>query len=157
MSLNEEMELLRRVPLFADVPPARLKLLAFTSDRVSFAPGQELFKQGDSGDAAYVLLSGTADVLIGSPSGEIRVGEVGANEIIGEIAILCDVGRTATIKATCPLTALRIKKDHFLKLLTEFPEMAIEIMRVLAKRLNHTNMDLTAARSEIARFKAKSG
>lgn len=151
MQLKDEVELLRRVPLFAGVAPSKLKLLAFTSDRVAFAAGEILFKQGDIGDAAYVVLSGNADVLVDSPSGPIRVATVEPNSLVGEIAILCDVARTATIKAAEPLEALRIKKDHFLRLLAEFPEMAVEIMRVLADRLSHTTAELSEARSQLRR------
>ena len=64
------------------------------------------------------------------------------------LAILCDVSRTATVRATAPLEALRIRKDHFLRLLTEFPEMTVEIVKVLADRLSHTTAELTAARSK---------
>jgi CRP-like cAMP-binding protein len=152
MSLKDEIDMLRRVPLFASVPPAKLKLLAFTSDRVCYDAGQVLFNQGDQGDAAYVLLSGSADILNSSPSGPIRIGSVGPNDIVGEIAILCDVARTSTIKATEPVTALRIWKDHFLRLLAEFPEIAIDIMRMLASRLNHTTADLTEARNQLKQF-----
>ena len=151
MQLRDEVELLRRVPLFADVAPAKLKLLAFTSDRLSFASGQTLFKQGDPGDAAYVVLSGSADILVNSQSGEIKVATLEPNSIVGEIAILCDVARTATVRANGQLETLRIRKDHFLKLLAEFPEMAVEIMRVLADRLSHTTAELSEARSELRR------
>jgi CRP-like cAMP-binding protein len=151
MQLKDEVELLRRVPLFANVAPAKLKLLAFTSDRVSFQKDQILFRQGDAGDAAYVVLSGTADVLVGSDAGEIKVASLEPNSIVGEIAILCDVARTATVKANTPLEALRISKDHFIKLLAEFPEMAVEIMRVLADRLSHTTAELSEARSRLRR------
>ncbi len=64
MLLKDEVGMLRKVPLFAGVEPSKLKLLAFTSDRVSYSPGQILFHQGDEGDAAYVILSGTADILV---------------------------------------------------------------------------------------------
>lgn len=64
MMLKEEVGMLRLVPLFSGIEPAKLKLLAFTSDRVSYRDGQELFKQGDEGDAAYVILSGEADVIV---------------------------------------------------------------------------------------------
>ena len=149
MSLKDEVELLRRVPLFADVSPAKLKLLAFTSDRVSFPADKVLFNQGDEGDAAYVILSGSADILIDSTSGPIKISNVGENSIVGEIAILCDMVRTATIRTAPPVDALRIRKEDFMKLLTEFPEMAIEIMRVLADRLNKTNTALTEAKSQL--------
>ena len=151
MQLRDEVELLRRVPLFSGVAPAKLKLLAFTSDRVSFDAGQTLFKQGDPGDAAYVVLAGSADVLVNSQSGEIKVATLEPNSIVGEIAILCDVARTATVRANSPLETLRIRKDHFLKLLAEFPEMAVEIMRVLADRLSHTTAELSEARSNLKR------
>jgi CRP-like cAMP-binding protein len=149
MLLNEEVGMLRRVPLFSRVAPAKLKLLAFTSDRVSYAPGQVLFHQGDEGDAAYVVLSGKADVIVNSSAGQIKVAEVEPNAIVGEIAILCDVSRTATVQATAPMEALRIRKDHFLRLLTEFPEMTVEIVKVLADRLSHTTAELTAAKSQM--------
>lgn len=147
MLLKDEVGMLRKVPLFSGVEPAKLKLLAFTSDRVSYSAGQVLFSQGDEGDAAYVILSGTADILVQSETGEIKVAELEPNAIVGEIAILCDVSRTATVRAAEPLEALRIRKDHFLRLLREFPEMTVEIVRVLANRLSHTTAELIDARN----------
>jgi CRP-like cAMP-binding protein len=64
---------------------------------------------------------------------------------VGEIAILCDVPRTATIKAREQLATLRISKDMFYRLIAEFPQMAIEIMRELAHRLEDTNEKLRNA------------
>jgi CRP-like cAMP-binding protein len=151
MQLKDEVELLRREPLFAGVAPSRLKLLAFTSDRVSYRAGDILFKQGDPGDAAYVVLSGTADILVNTGADEIKIATLESNSIVGEIAILCDVARTATVKASEPLETLRIKKDQFIRLLAEFPEMAVEIMRVLADRLSRTTAELSEARSELRR------
>jgi CRP-like cAMP-binding protein len=148
MLLKDEVGMLRQVPLFAGVAPAKLKLLAFTSDRVTYAPGQLLFKQGDVGDAAYVVLSGKAEVMVDSPTGQIKVAEVDPNSIVGEIAILCNVSRTATVRATTAVEALRIRKDHFLRMLGEYPEMTVEIMRVLADRLSHTTAELTEERSK---------
>jgi len=145
MNLNQEVELLKGVPIFSKVEPAKLKLLAFTSERLSFGEGQELFHQGDQGDAMYVILSGAADVLIDTPGGPIAVAELKRNGFVGEIAILCDVPRTATIKAKEPLTTLKISKDMFYRLVAEFPQMAIEIMRELAHRLEDTNQKLRPA------------
>lgn len=150
MLLKDEVQMLRQVPLFARVDPGKLKLLAFTSDRVSFGEGEVLFHQGDQGDAAYVILTGSADILTGSDSGLIKVAEVSRNAIVGEIAILCDVTRTATVRAQNPVEALRIGKEQFLKLLSDFPEITIEVMKVLATRLSQTTTELTAARSKLA-------
>lgn len=151
MGLKDEVDLLRRVPLFAQIEPAKLKLLAFTSQRITFQPDQAFFRQGDSGDAAYVLISGEAQVLAETPDGEIPVATIGQNAIIGEIAILCDVPRTATVKAATKLEALKIDKEDFLRLIKEFPEMGIEVMRELADRLSATTAELSEARGQLRR------
>jgi CRP-like cAMP-binding protein len=150
VSLNEEVELLQNIPLFSKIAPSKLKLLAFTSDRLTFAPGQELFHQGDPGDAAYIIMDGEADVTVDTPAGEISVAKVGKNDLIGEIAILCDVPRTATIKALSEVTTLAISKELFFQMVTEFPEMAVEIMRELAHRLERTTQQLREAMSDRA-------
>lgn len=144
MTLDNEVLALRQVPMFAEVDPARLKLLAFTSERVSFMDGQPFFRQGDMADAAYVLLSGRADVLIDTPSGPLKVAEFGANDLLGEMGILGDAPRSATIVAMGEVSALRIDKRVFLELLAQFPQMAIAVMRELAKRLERTNARLAA-------------
>ena len=145
MSLNEEVDLLRKIPLFAKIEPSKLKLLAFTSERLTFGPGQELFRQGDVGDKAYVIIDGEADVLVDSEGGELVVAKLGKNDIVGEIAILIDVPRTATVRALGDLETLAISKDQFFRMIDEFPEMAIEVMRELAQRLERTTHQLRAA------------
>ena len=151
MSLNEEVELLRSIPLFAKLEQSKLKLLAFTSERLTFAQGQNLFRQGDIGDAAFVVIDGAADVIIQSPSGPLVVAHVGKNAFIGEIAILCDVPRTATVTATQRLETLKITKDLFFRLVREFPEMAVEIMRELARRVDQMNVQLGEANAKLTR------
>lgn len=149
MLLKDEVEMLRRITLFSGLPPAKLKLLAFTSERVMYSAGEALFYQGDIGDAAYVILSGKAEVLINTAGGPFKIAEVEQNSIVGEIAILCNTPRTATVRTSTPLEALRIRKDDFLKLLADFPEMAVEIMRVLADRLTQTTAELSEARGSM--------
>ena len=147
MSLNEEVELLRNIPLFSKIEPSKLKLLAFASERVVFGASEELFHQGDHADTAYIIIAGTADVLVDSPGGEIAVARLSKNDIVGEIGILCDVPRTATVRAVDQVTTLAISKDLFFKMMSEYPQMAIEIMRELAHRLENTTTQLREARS----------
>ena len=145
MSLNEEVELLRNIPLFAKLEPSKLKLLAFTSERITYEADQVLFNQGDVGDAAYIIVEGAASVLVETPDGPLEVARLGRNDFVGEIAILCDVPRTATVKATARTVTLRITKDLFFRLVAEFPEMSVEIMRELAARLEQTTKQLREA------------
>jgi CRP-like cAMP-binding protein len=143
--LSNEVDLLRRVPLFSGIEPARLKLLAYTSDVVTYNPGQVIMRQGDVGDAAYVIISGDADVTISSGAGDIPVAELHDGDFVGEIAILCDTPRTATVLARSQVKALRIRKEPFFELLRQFPEMAVEMTRLLAERLSRTTAELVEA------------
>lgn len=144
MTLESEVQSLRQVPMFRDIDPARLKLLAFTSERVQFAEGQRVFSQGDPSDAAYVILDGSAHVLLNTPGGEIKVAELGQNALVGEMGILAENPRSATIMAAQTTTALRIDKRVFLELLAQFPQMSLAVMRELANRLERTNAQLAA-------------
>ena len=144
MTLDTEVQSLRQVPMFRDIDQARLKLLAFTSERVQFASGQRFFNQGDAADAAYVILEGHADVTLNTPTGEIKVAELGKNALVGEMGILSDSPRSATITAAEATTALRIDKRVFLELLIQFPQMSLAIMREIASRLEKTNAQLAA-------------
>jgi CRP/FNR family cyclic AMP-dependent transcriptional regulator len=145
VSLNEEVELLRKIPLFANLEPSKLKLLAFTSERITYDAGQVLFYQGDMGDAAYIIVDGEAEVKVGTPNGDITVATLSRNDFVGEIAILCDVPRTATVQAKTRVVTLRIAKDLFFRLIAEFPQMSVEIMRELASRLERTTAQLREA------------
>ena len=149
-TLTDEVEMLRKIPLFAGIDPGKLKLLAFASDRKVFKKGQDLFKQGEVGDAAYVVVQGHADVVVSTDSGEVVVAQVGSNEFIGEIAILCEVPRTATVRASDELHTLKIKKEHFLGLISQVPDLGIEVMRELASRLSKTTAELGEARRKLS-------
>ena len=147
MSLNEEVELLRNIPLFSKIDPSKLKLLAFAAERIMFSGGQELFQQGDHADMAYIIIDGSADVCVNTPGGEISVARLAKNDIVGEIGILCDVPRTATLRAIDDVTTLAISKDLFFHMVLEYPDMGIEIMRELADRLEKTTTQLREART----------
>jgi CRP/FNR family cyclic AMP-dependent transcriptional regulator len=150
MNLNEEVEILKGVPIFAKMEPAKIKLLAFTGERMTFGAGQEVCHQGDLGDAMYVILGGTADVLIDTEKGQIRVAELKKNGFFGETAILLAAPRNATIKASESLLTLKISKDMFYSLVAEVPQMAIEVMRELALRVEETNKKLSEATAKLA-------
>jgi CRP-like cAMP-binding protein len=152
MTLQKDVEVLRNIPLFKKIEPAKLKLLAFTSEHLEFVAGEPLFHEGDVGDAAYILLDGEADVMVNTPKGEMRVATLGQNDIVGEIAILCDVPRTASVIAKSRLVTLRVSKDGFFNLVTQFPTVGVEIMHELASRLHQTTQHLGEVTAELRRL-----
>lgn len=153
MSLLQEYELLRRVPFFSEIEPAKLKLIAFMSERVAYDAGKTLCRQGDPADAAYLIIEGQAEIILESPAGPITVATLGPNDTVGEMGILGDVPRNATVRAKTRLVALRIAKDPFMRMVREFPNMAVSIMRELAHRLELTNNQLRSALSEVKKLR----
>lgn len=150
MSLDSDAAALRKVPLFRGVDDQKLRLLAFMSERVVFESGENIVVEGDFGDVAFIILEGAADVVIGTPRGEQHVATVGQNDFVGEIAILIDVPRTATVRAKTEVVALAVSKEHFFKLLNTFPDIAVEVMRALAHRLERTTRQFGKLRATVA-------
>lgn len=150
MSLESDAAALRKVPLFRGVDDQKLRLLAFMSERVVFEAGENIVVEGDFGDTAFIILSGTAEVVIATSRGEQPVATIGENDFVGEIAILIDVPRTATVRATTEVVALAVTKEHFFKLLSNFPDMAVEVMRALAHRLERTTREFGKLRARLA-------
>jgi CRP/FNR family transcriptional regulator, cyclic AMP receptor protein len=149
MSILSEVDRLRRIPLFAQIDTSKLKLLAFTSERLAFDKGAVLFKQGDRGDSAFLILEGSVDVVVESANGPVTVAHLGQNAFVGEMSLLCDTPRTAAVVATAPLDTLKIKKELFFQLLRDMPQMTLEILRELAERLNNTNKELSSAYAKL--------
>ena len=125
-----------------------MKLLAFASRRITFSEGQTLFQQGDKAEIAYVVLSGTADILGDSADGAVKIASVGKNEFVGEVALLSDAPRSATVRATEELVVLEITKDIFFRLLKDFPSLSFEVMHELAERLQRTTAKIIAQQGD---------
>ena len=143
MSLESEVELIRRLPLFENIDLPMLKLLCFSSDRLTFEKGQVLFNAGDNADAAYIVLEGHLAITRPTPAGPVVVATLGPMEIVGEIAIFSDVQRTATVTATSRVDTLRIAKEQFMSIIRANPDAALELIRQLALRLAKTTDRLT--------------
>ncbi len=132
MSLMQECQMLRNIPMFAGLDGPKLKLLSFASDRVNFMPGEDFIRQGDLGDDAFLILDGTAEVTVDAGGGPVKTGELGSNHLVGVIALIGNGRRTATVRAKTPVTCLRLPKDVFFHLVRELPDFALAVMREMA-------------------------
>jgi len=142
MSLDQEVEMIRQIPVFKGIAPAMQKLLCFGSERLTYDAGQILIKVGEMADAAYVIIEGEAEISVPGPRGPVVVNTIGKNEVIGEIAIFIDLPRTATVTAMNKVEVLRISKDLFVNVVRQNPDAAIELIKVLATRLANTTQQL---------------
>ena len=137
---NRKVNLLKRIPLFSGLDPSSFYLLATSSETLTHLPGQTLFKQDDAGQEAYVIVSGVAQIITEGPEGVISIATLGENQIVGEIATLIDVPRTATVVAMEELTMLVVPKKTFFHLVENVPTFALEVICELARRLSHTTV-----------------
>ena len=155
MDVFQEAEMLRKVPFFGGLDPAKLKLLAFTSRAARFGAGEPLMTRGEASDSAYVIIEGEVEVLGETPKGEFVIGVLGQNALLGEMGIITNAPRGTTVRAKGPVRALRIAGDVFLRLLTDNPGCALHVMRELSGRVNTGNARLAAALRDVEALKAK--
>jgi CRP-like cAMP-binding protein len=150
MTIETEVQSLRQVPMFREIDPARLKLLAFTSDRLSYDEGDVLFRQNEISDSIYVIVEGTVGVFATATRDRVKLAELGPGKIVGEMGVLCDQPRSATVEAASHVVALKIGREVFFDMLGQFPQMSVAVMRELARRVDDTNKKLLSKDSEAA-------
>jgi putative ABC transport system ATP-binding protein len=135
MTVDSEAAILANIPLFAGINAHHLKLLAFSSRRIHFEPGEVLIRQGEPGVDAYVILQGEVEIVLGEGEQETVLAHSGENELFGELSLLSDTKTTATIRATTPVSALQIKKEVFLQLMENDAMVASQVARVVSDKL----------------------
>ncbi|MGO4172019.1 Crp/Fnr family transcriptional regulator [Bosea sp. TAF32] len=136
MSLEADIGCLRSLPLFRDMPPSRLKLVALMGERLRFEPGAVLIDQKDRLDGVYVILEGDVEFSQSRPDGEGRRFQKDAGSITGDVSLLSGRPFIGTVSAKTPVLALRIPKDLFFELLQTVPEFSLAVCRDLADRVH---------------------
>ena len=149
MDLTTEAETLRKVPMFSRLELSKLKLLAFTSERCTYEGGEVLFEAGDAPDSAYVIMQGAVEILADTEAGPVVEVVLGNNELFGELGVLTNAPRSATVRARDELVALRITDEMFLKLLEENPEVALDVMRQLSEKLVRSHEQFVALQKRL--------
>jgi CRP-like cAMP-binding protein len=131
---DAKVELLRKVPLFQRVPRRELAKIAAAATEVSYPQGVPLLRERSREDGFFIILNGEVDVRQGARL--LRTLKRG--QFFGEIALLADVPRTATVTTGSPVDVLRISRGDFRKLLHDSPALALKVLEELAHRLRTT-------------------
>ena len=144
-SLEHNVEALRIIPAFAELPPAPRRLVAQAAEEVHFDAGEVIVRQGDPGDAVYALTKGEAEVwLMDAQKAPVLLRTMGSGHLFGETAVLYQGLRSATIKAKTDVTALKVSGQEFLGLLRSTPGLASQVAVILAQRLASDRRTLAA-------------
>jgi NTE family protein len=128
---------LRDVPLFADLDSELRAEVASRATAIDLPAGDWLFRQGDPGDSMYAVLLGRLEVLIESPE-PVVIRVAGAGDAVGELALLNDAPRSASVRARRDSRLLRIDREHFSALLADVPSFAQALTRTLAALLQQS-------------------
>jgi len=137
---ERELELLRGLPLFAPLAPATLEHLARSLVRVPAPAGTDVTRQGDVGDRFYLVDEGEVEVT----SDREVLATLGPGDYFGEIALLRDVPRTATVSALTDASLLALERDEFVSAVSGHPASLEAADAVVAARLGHLRPGLAS-------------
>ena len=138
---NTKVEALKNAPLFQGLSKKELTELARHSEDLEVPAGYVLTREGDTGQEFFVLIEGKAEVSVKGKS----LGERGAGEFLGEIALLEDTKRTATLTATTPLRLFVLTRQDFRRLVDQNPDVERKVLQTLARRIVDLSSDPTVA------------
>ncbi len=124
-------EFLAKVPLFASCTPEEIERIASAAQENDFDAGQLIITQGTPGQAFYLTLSGRVEILRDGRS----LGAYGPGDFFGEMSLLDNAPRSATIRALDPTRCLMLSSWDFKALLEEYPSIAVKLLEVLSRRL----------------------
>src|SRR4030095_6145219 len=134
---REYARLLRKIELFGGLDRIVLAKLAAHLHPLPFPPSSIIFRQGDAGDAFYIVATGSVGVYVSdrSSGAETRVRVLQAGEPFGEMALLSNIPRTASIKAETNCEVLRLERSSFLDLVRDQPTVVLAVAETLSRRL----------------------
>jgi len=133
---DKKVELIKAVPLFSRCSKKELQEVAALADEIDLPEGRVLTREGDTGHEFFVILEGTAEVRHGGR----KVRTLGPGDFLGEIALLTQLPRTATVTAATPLDVLVITAREFRSLLAHAPKVQTKVLEALAERLAATTL-----------------
>ncbi len=143
MSELDKIQFLRQVALFRSLSDKALLDLSAITIEQTIPPKNTVFKEGDKGDALYIVKSGKVNVLKRNSSGADSVlVSLGKGAVIGDMAIIDDQPRSASIATIQETTFLILTKDDFRNLLADVPEISFQILKMTTERLRATNVHL---------------
>ena len=143
---NSVINLLNSIPMFDKLTHKEIKTLALQMKARRCEPGKVLFTEGEKGDYVVFIVSGTLEVLkTARTSEDIFIATIGKGRTIGEMAIIDEYPRSATIRAKAQSIFLIMTRDHFDHILYEYPSIGIKVLKGIARQIS-LNLRKTSSR-----------
>ena len=135
ISTVEKVLFLKSIDLFRALPSEELAQIAEIAEEQPLAQGDQVFAEGEPGDALFLIVEGKVRVH----QGDNELAQMGVRDVFGESSVLDSEPRSATVTALENAVLLRIGRDDFRDILAERPEIAMGVMKVLTRRLRETS------------------
>jgi signal transduction histidine kinase len=142
--MTSEIDLLKNIPLFETLDASALKKIKKLFAREQFKKGKKIITEGVMGDSLYIIIDGAVEVVKGKGEKAEKVATLKPFDFFGEMSLLENKPRSASIIAAKKSTLLRLSKSDFEELVVAYPKISFEIMKTLSSRIRETDMKLIA-------------
>jgi CRP-like cAMP-binding protein len=149
MSLERDISLLSRLAVFKELSAEHLKLLAFSSARRELVSGQKLFEEGEAAASGFVVASGDIELAQTRAGSRHVLGACGPGSLIGEIALFIETRRPVTATAAVDSEVIEVTRALVLRMLQEYPQLAVRLRTMLSRRLTGTIGQLERVRATL--------
>jgi CRP-like cAMP-binding protein len=134
--LEKDLQLLKCITMLTNISDEHLKLLAYVSQRIIFEKGETILHEGETGDDAFIICQGRASVFKNIKGQSVQINTLAEGDVFGELAVIANCPRSATIVAETNMVVLRIVKEVFLNLMAQYPqEVGLRVMQAIVNRL----------------------
>lgn len=147
----EAKELLARVPLLLKLGTEELSRLAASTRRKSFTSGETVVEIGEPGRSLYVILAGEVQVVYPSPNSDFELARLGPGDFFGEMALLNEKPRSATVRALSDLDVIVLDKEDFRRVVTATPGLAFTLLAALSVRIRNADEHISSLSDQAVR------
>jgi CRP/FNR family transcriptional regulator, cyclic AMP receptor protein len=139
-SVLENVLFLKKTALFSTIKASELRAVASIAEELSFHYGDEIVKENDPGDSAYIIKEGRVKIVKKTPDNRcVDLAELIAGDFFGEMSLFDEEPRSASAVAKTPCIVLRLVREDFIDVIGEHPSIAVELIKIFVKRLRAAN------------------
>jgi CRP-like cAMP-binding protein len=145
MAISEKILLLKRIDIFAGLSVSELSAIASVTEEIDYLPGVQVIREGDTGDALYLIISGKVAVVKRLEDGtEMELDQIASGDYFGEMALFEDSKRSASIVTLEGTRLLFLHKQDFNDMVREYPQIALAICNALSERIRKLHQKMKA-------------
>ena len=138
ITISDKILHLKGIELFEGLSVGEFAAVASVTEEIVYAAGEFVIKEGDTGETMYLIVSGEVSVVKGQGQDqEIELARIGTGDYFGEMALVDDIVRSATVRTEKESCFLVLHKQEFKEIVREYPQIALQICKVLSARIRH--------------------